>query len=83
MSEILRSRFGATAQLALAAIVFEILIGLTAGVIAAVFQYSFWDVLVTLTTTLAIGIPTYVGGLDPPGHLRPEVRLVPPVGTAR
>ena len=55
-------RFGATAQLALAAIAFEILIGITAGVVAAVFRYSFWDVLVTLTTTLAIGIPTYVGG---------------------
>ena len=55
-------RFGATAQLALAAIAFEILIGISAGMIAAVFRYSFWDVLVTLTTTLAIGIPTYVGG---------------------
>jgi oligopeptide transport system permease protein len=55
-------RFGATAQLALAAIVFEVLIGLTAGIVAAVFRYSFWDVLVTLTTTLAIGVPTYVGG---------------------
>jgi len=55
-------RFGATAQLAVAAIAFEILIGISAGMIAAVFRYSFWDVLVTLTTTLAIGIPTYVGG---------------------
>jgi oligopeptide transport system permease protein len=62
VTEVLGSRFGATAQLALAAILFEILIGLAAGVIAAVFRYSFWDVLVTLTTTLAIGIPTYVGG---------------------
>jgi oligopeptide transport system permease protein len=62
VTEVLGSRFGATAQLALVAILFEILIGLTAGVIAAVFRYSFWDVLVTLTTTLAIGIPTYVGG---------------------
>jgi len=62
VSEFLRSRFWATAQLALAAIIFEILIGIIAGVIAAVFRYSFWDVLVTLTTTLAIGIPTYVGG---------------------
>jgi oligopeptide transport system permease protein len=62
VTEILSSRFGATAKLALVAILFEILIGLTAGVIAAVFRYSFWDVLVTLTTTLAIGIPTYVGG---------------------
>jgi oligopeptide transport system permease protein len=62
VSEILRSRFGATAQLALAAIAFEILIGLVAGLVAAVFRYSFWDVAVTLTTTLAIGIPTYVSG---------------------
>lgn len=62
VSDILSSRFGATAQLALAAIVLEVLIGLAAGMIAAVFRYSFWDVLVTLTTTLAIGIPTYVGG---------------------
>ncbi|HYH48376.1 MAG TPA: ABC transporter permease [Acidimicrobiia bacterium] len=62
VSEILRSRFGATAQLALAAIAIEILIGIVAGVIAAVFRYSFWDVLVTLTTTMVIGIPTYVGG---------------------
>jgi oligopeptide transport system permease protein len=62
VSAILKSRFGATAELALAAIAFEILIGISAGVIAAVFRYSFWDVLVTLTTTLAIGIPTYVGG---------------------
>ncbi|MDQ1566445.1 MAG: oligopeptide transport system permease protein, partial [Actinomycetota bacterium] len=60
--EVLGSRIGATAKLARAAILFEILIGLAAGVIAAVFRYSFWDVLVTLTTTLAIGIPTYVGG---------------------
>jgi oligopeptide transport system permease protein len=62
VTEILRSRFGATAELALAAIAFEIMIGLTAGLIAAVFRYSFWDVAVTLTTTLAIGIPTYVSG---------------------
>ena len=62
VSTYLRSRFWATARLALAAIVLEVLIGMTAGLIAAVFRYSFWDVLVTLTTTLAIGVPTYVGG---------------------
>jgi len=62
VSVVLRSRFWATGRLALAAIVLEVLIGVIAGVIAAVFRYSFWDVLVTLTTTLAIGVPTYVGG---------------------
>jgi oligopeptide transport system permease protein len=62
VSEVLGEKFGATLQLALAAIFFEILIGISAGLIAAVFRYSFWDVLVTLTTTMVIGIPTYVGG---------------------
>ena len=62
VADILGSRFAATGQLALAAIVLMILIGLSAGVVAAVFRYSFWDVLVTLSTTLCIGIPTYVGG---------------------
>jgi oligopeptide transport system permease protein len=62
VSAYLRTRFGATARLALAAIVLEVIIGMTAGLIAAVFRYSFWDVLVTLTTTLAIGVPTYVSG---------------------
>jgi oligopeptide transport system permease protein len=63
VDDILDERFAATAKLALAAIALEILIGITAGVISAVFRYSFWDVLVTLTTTMVIGIPTYVGGL--------------------
>jgi oligopeptide transport system permease protein len=62
VNEVLADKFAATAELAVAAILVEIAIGLTAGVVAAVFRYSFWDVLVTLTTTLAIGVPTYVGG---------------------
>jgi oligopeptide transport system permease protein len=62
VNDILGEKVLATAQLALAAILIQILIGMTAGAMAAVFRYSYWDVLVTLTTTLAIGVPTYVGG---------------------
>jgi oligopeptide transport system permease protein len=51
-----------TAKLALLAIVFDIVIGMAAGLIAALFRYSFWDVLVTLLTTLAIGFPSFVIG---------------------
>jgi oligopeptide transport system permease protein len=80
VSEILSSRFGATAKLALAAIIFEILIGLAAGVIAAVFRYSFWDVVVTLTTTLAIGVPTYVGGSILQALLARKYHWFPPQG---
>lgn len=61
--EVIREKTLNTARLAFAAILFEIIIGIAAGVIAAVMQYSFWDVMVTLTTTLAIGFPTFVIGL--------------------
>lgn len=50
-------------RLALVAIIMDVIIGVTAGVIAAVKRYSFWDVLVTITTTLLIGIPTFVIGV--------------------
>jgi oligopeptide transport system permease protein len=63
VNELLREKVANTAKLALAAIVVEIVIGISAGVISAVTRYSFWDVLVTLTTTLAIGFPTFVIGL--------------------
>ena len=80
VADILRDRFSATAKLALAAIAFEILIGITAGVVAAVFRYRFWDVLVTLTTTLAIGIPTYVGGSILQGTFARKFGWFPPTG---
>lgn len=63
VNDVIKEKIWNTARLALAAILFTILIGIGAGVIAAVFRYSFWDVLVTLTTTLAIGFPTFVIGL--------------------
>jgi oligopeptide transport system permease protein len=63
VNDILKPKVVNTAKLAGAAIVIDIGIGLLAGLIAAVWRYSFWDVLVTLTTTLAIGFPTFVIGL--------------------
>jgi oligopeptide transport system permease protein len=63
VNEILRPKLVNTAKLALAAMVIDIFIGILAGLIAAVYRYSFWDVLVTLLTTLAIGFPTFVIGL--------------------
>lgn len=63
VNTIIKEKVGNTARLALAAIAIEILLGILAGVIAAVFRYSFLDVLVTLSTTVAIGVPTFVIGL--------------------
>jgi oligopeptide transport system permease protein len=63
VNTILREKLGNTAKLAVVAILLEICLGIMAGIIAAVFRYSFLDVLVTLSTTLAIGVPTLVIGL--------------------
>jgi len=52
-----------TIRLAFAAIVIELVIGLLAGIIAAVSQYTFRDVFVTVITTLAIGLPVFVIGI--------------------
>jgi oligopeptide transport system permease protein len=63
VADMLGAAVPATARLALIAIILDILIGVIAGIIAAVWRYSFWDVLVTIVTTLAIGVPTFVIGI--------------------
>lgn len=63
VNTILKEKLGNTARLALAAIALQVAIGMLAGIISAVFRYSFLDVLVTLSTTLAVGVPLFVIGL--------------------
>lgn len=63
VSSMLAETLPNTIRLALVAILIDVLIGVVAGVIAAVKRYSFWDVLVTVLSTLAIGIPTFVIGI--------------------
>lgn len=63
VSDMLATAWPATARLALIAIIIDVIIGVSAGIIAAVWRYSFWDVLVTILTTLAIGIPSFVIGV--------------------
>ena len=64
VNTIIKEKLGNTVRLALAAIALQIALGILAGIIAAVFRYSFLDVLVTLSTTVAIGVPTFVIGLS-------------------
>ncbi|HET6350740.1 MAG TPA: ABC transporter permease [Coriobacteriia bacterium] len=52
-----------TIRLAFAAIIIEIIIGIGAGIISAVKQYSFWDVFVTLTTSILVSLPVFWLGL--------------------
>ena len=63
VNDILGEKLGNTLKLGLAAIVVQVGLGLIAGIVAAVSRYSFLDILVTLSTTIAIGIPTFVIGL--------------------
>ena len=63
VNEILGPKLVNTAKLASAAILIDVALGLFAGIIAALFRYSFWDVLVTAITTVVIGFPTFVIGM--------------------
>lgn len=62
VAEIMAERFPVTIKLALVAFAFEILIGITAGVLAGLRKGSFVDNLVLLSTTLVVSIPVFVLG---------------------
>jgi oligopeptide transport system permease protein len=63
VAKILPPKLANTAKLALFAIIIEIIVGISAGVISAVFRYSFIDVTVTILTTITIGVPVFVIGI--------------------
>ena len=58
----IEQRLPVTAKLALAAVIFEALIGLTAGILAGIRRGSFFDNLVLVTTTLIVSVPVFVLG---------------------
>ena len=55
-------RMPVTARLALVAVLFELLIGVTAGVLAGIRRNGFFDNLVLVSTTLIVSIPILVLG---------------------
>jgi peptide/nickel transport system permease protein len=63
VNSILADHYPNSIKLAFAAIVIEIIIGIFAGIISAVKKYSFWDVLVTVSTTIAVCVPVYWLGM--------------------
>lgn len=52
-----------TVQIAVVAIVVEAIVGIGAGIISAIKRYSFWDILVTLTTSMLVAMPAFWLGL--------------------
>ncbi|MDF1541566.1 MAG: ABC transporter permease [Anaerosomatales bacterium] len=63
VTEIFADKLPNTLRLALAAIVIEAIVGVTAGIISAVRQYSFLDVLVTLSTSILVSVPVFWLGM--------------------
>ncbi len=63
VTDILGDKFPNTFRLAFAAILVEIIVGILAGIISAVKQYSFWDVLVTLSTSVLVAVPVFWLGM--------------------
>ena len=63
VNSILAERYPYSIRLAFAAIIIEIMIGLIAGIISAVKKYSFWDTVVTISTTILVCVPVYWLGM--------------------
>lgn len=61
--DIFAQKYPYTIKLALAGIVIEIVVGIGAGMISAIKRYSFWDVLVTLITSILVAMPAFWLGM--------------------
>lgn len=52
-----------TVKLAIVAILIEAVVGIGAGMVSAIKRYSFWDVLVTLVTSVLVAMPAFWLGM--------------------
>lgn len=82
VNDMLAEKLPNTAKLAVAAVLIDIGIGVAAGLISAIFRYSFLDVLVTLITTAAVGFPSLVLGLGLQYFVGIKANLLPYTGTS-
>ena len=62
VADVLKEKAPASLRLAIWAVILEVLLGLTAGLISAVKRYSFIDALTTVSTTMLIAVPVFVLG---------------------
>ncbi len=63
VGDIILEKYPFTLRLALAAIIVEIVIGIAAGIVSAVKQYSFLDVVTTLATSILVSLPVFWLGM--------------------
>lgn len=83
VSEIMSERIPRTARLAVIAFVFEIILGISAGVLAGLRQKGFVDSLVLITTLTVISIPIFVLGFLAQIYLGLELGWFPVAGIQR
>jgi peptide/nickel transport system permease protein/oligopeptide transport system permease protein len=62
VSDTIEQRLPVTAKLALAAVIFEAVIGLAAGILAGIRRGSWFDNVVLISTTLIVSVPVFVLG---------------------
>lgn len=63
VNDIFAQKYPYTIGLAAVAICIEAVLGIGAGLISAIKRYSFWDVLVTLVTSILVAIPAFWLGM--------------------
>lgn len=63
VAKIIGDRLPATVKLAVAAMIFALLIGIPAGIVSATKQYSFWDNTFMTISMIGISMPVFVLGL--------------------
>jgi ABC-type dipeptide/oligopeptide/nickel transport system permease component len=61
--DVLFEKFPNTLKLALFALLIEAAFGISAGILSAVRRYSFWDMLVTLSTSALVSVPVFWLGM--------------------
>lgn len=63
VTDILAAKYPYTIKLAVVAIILETVVGIGAGMVSAIKRYSFWDVLVTLVTSILVAMPAFWLGM--------------------
>ena len=63
VDDILADKYPNTVKLAIVAILIEAVVGIGAGMVSAIKRYSFWDVLVTLVTSVLVAMPAFWLGM--------------------
>ena len=63
VSDILAAKYPYTIKLAIVTIILETVVGIGAGMVSAIKRYSFWDVLVTLITSILVAMPAFWLGM--------------------